>query len=60
MTTTTKNLSNQESNYIVLEKPLLDLEKVIDEYNVKVENSPEFKNIESAFAEVKRIVFPIK
>ncbi|WHZ08125.1 MAG: hypothetical protein OJF59_001878 [Cytophagales bacterium] len=60
MTTTTKNLSNQRSNYAPLEAPIKELRKVIDDYKSKIGSTPDFETIENVFAEVEKIIFPKK
>lgn len=60
MTTTTKNLSNQESNYLILEGSVKKLEKAISDYKSKIGGTPDFEIIENAFAEIEQIVFPKK
>lgn len=58
MTTTTKNLPNQDSNYVALESPVKDLRDAIQNHKSKNASNDDFGKIEKAFEVIWKAVFP--
>lgn len=60
MTTATKDLSGQESNFMPLEKPVQNLSKAINDFKSRAKVNNDFEEIERAFKVIQDMVFSKK
>lgn len=57
MTTKTKTVFNQDSNYVALENPVKDLKAAIENHKMNNKSQKDFAEVEKAFEVIWKMVF---